>query len=274
MLQQTDLAVTGIQDHLKNYGDNPLLLFFAGTLAIKNSQSEQALQYLKQAEKKSSGLQVPYVHYQLGEIYLHKGEYDQSIQQYQKFLKEYKGQNFVKDAWYKTAVCYYLKGDKQKANMPFEKAKQEGKESTEADKYAARSLAENQLPNVKLSKIRYATDGGYYEEAKKIATIVTPDELPTVKEKIEFTYRKARLAHKGGDELTAISLYKETIEQQQTEAWYFAPNACLQLGYIASDQKNSEVAAYWFNKALNYKKHEYKNSIDTKAKSALANLKK
>lgn len=273
MLQNTAAAVQGLHHELQGYSNNRLALFFEGTLAIKNSQSEYALALFKQVEKNENGLPISYTHYQLGEIYLHKGEYDHAIQSYQKFLKEYHGQNFVKDAFYKTGICYALKGDKQKALSYFSKAKEAGKESAEADKNAARNVAENYFPNIKLSKIRYATDGGYYEDAKKIAGQVTSRDLLSPKESIEFTYRKARLADKMGDVTTASQLYKETIEQQKGESWYFAPNACLQLGYIAISQNKKSDAVFYFEKALSYKKHEYKNSIDSKAKSALANLK-
>jgi len=40
------------------------------------------------------------------------------------------------------------------------------------------------------------------------------------------------------------------------------------------DQGKTSDAKNYFEKALTYKKHEYKNSIDSKAKSALAQLKK
>jgi tetratricopeptide (TPR) repeat protein len=131
---------------------------------------------------------------------------------------------------------------------------------------------ENIFPNIKLSKIRYATDGGYYDEAKKIAENVQDTELATSKERIEFRYRKARLFDKSGFINEAVKLYQETIELQGEQNWYFAPNSCLQLGYIAINKNNLKEARAHFEKALTYKKHEYKNSIDSKAKSALAQM--
>jgi len=55
-------------------------------------------------------------------------------------------------------------------------------------------------------------------------------------------------------------------------SWYFAPNSALQLGYIFRDQADAIEARQYFEKALSYKKHVYKNSIDNKARSALASL--
>jgi hypothetical protein len=39
-------------------------------------------------------------------------------------------------------------------------------------------------------------------------------------------------------------------------------------------ENNTEAARQFFTKAMAYKKHEYKNSIDSKARSALAQLKR
>ena len=90
----------------------------------------------------------------------------------------------------------------------------------------------------------------------------------------EYHYRFARLYHKLNQLTDAKKFYAQAIDLAGTESWYFAPNACLQLGYIFRDEGNLEEAQKYFNKAMSYKKHAYKNSIDSKAKSALAQLKK
>jgi len=274
VLQHSELAMQGMDKDLLVNTDNPLALFMGASLAIKNSQSEKALTLLKKLEVQKNGIPLVYAHYQLGEVYLHKGEYRSSITSYRKFLSEYRGLNYVKDAHYKIGICYWLSGNTTEAKNAFEKAKEEGKESTEADKYAARSLADHGFPNSKLSKIRYATDGGYYEEAKKIVNSVVDTDLASTKDEIEFPYRKARLYHKRGEIADALNYYLETISQQGDDHWYFAPNASLQLGYIYLEQDKPQQARQYFEKALSYKRHEYKNSIDSKAKSALAQLKK
>jgi len=38
------------------------------------------------------------------------------------------------------------------------------------------------------------------------------------------------------------------------------------------NESDDAKATFYFKKALEYKKHEYKNSIDSKAKSALAHI--
>ena len=65
-------------------------------------------------------------------------------------------------------LCYWLNGNTNDAAEIFKQARSRGKEASEADKYAARSLAETELPHVNLTKARYAIDGGYYEQARQI----------------------------------------------------------------------------------------------------------
>jgi uncharacterized protein HemY len=44
------------------------------------------------------------------------------------------------------------------------------------------------------------------------------------------------------------------------------------LGYIYQSQGKLEDAKVYFERAISYRRHEYKNSIDSKAKSALAQI--
>jgi hypothetical protein len=85
-------------------------------------------------------------------------------------------------------------------------------------------------------------------------------------------YRTARLNHKAGQDKDAVTYYLKTIELSKDETYYFAPNSCLQLGYIYQGRKEKAEAKKYFTAALNYKNYEYKNSIDNKAKAALNDL--
>jgi hypothetical protein len=101
-----------------------------------------------------------------------------------------------------------------------------------------------------------------------------PSDLPSRRDKVEYSYRKARLAHKLQDLPSAKRYYLQCIDLNGDEPWYFAPNACLQMGYIVWNEGDLILAKSYFSKALTYNKHEYKNSIDSKAKSALAQIKR
>jgi TolA-binding protein len=92
--------------------------------------------------------------------------------------------------------------------------------------------------------------------------------------KLNLIIERARLYHKVNNLADAKLYYGKTIELNGSSNWYFAPNACLQLGYIMIQENNKAAAEEYFERALSYKKHEYKNSIDTKAKTAIAQLKR
>jgi tetratricopeptide (TPR) repeat protein len=273
VLQRPDIGLQTVREQLAERPKNRLALFIGASLAMKNAQGTEALSYLTTLEHTADEMPIYYAEYLKGEIYLQKAEYLNSISSFRWFINHYKGQNYIKDAYYKIGLCYWLNGNISDAHHLFEQASRSGRTATEADRYAASSMSEIEEPNVKLTKIRFSTDGGFYDDAKRVIADVKESDLPTKRDKVEFAYRRARLAHKTNDIMTAKKYYRETIELSGQDNWYYAPNSWLQLGYIGVEEKDPEAATY-FSRALEYKKHEYKNSIDTKAKSALAQLKK
>lgn len=271
ILAQPGQALDQMKGILVKQPANRLALFLSASLALKDSQSESALQMLQTLSDSAVGVPLYYADYLKGEAYLHKGDYMRSISSYRWFVSHQTGQNYIKDAYYKIGLCYWLNGNENDALSIFQEARNEGKEATEADKSASRNLSGNHPPNIKLAKIRYATDGGYFHEAEKTFSTITSMDLLTQKDQAEYYYRKARLAHKT-DRPEAIEYYMETIKMTGPENWYFAPSACLQLGYIYQSQNRNREAQEYFQRALSYRRHEYKNSIDSKARSALAQL--
>lgn len=120
---------------------------------------------------------------------------------------------------------------------------------------------------------RLFTDGGLYELAWQKINQLQENQLIIQKEKIEFYYRKARILDKQGRHKDAASFYTQTISLSANLPYYFAPNAALQLGYLYRDTfKDTKKAKSYFQKVLTYPKHEYKNSLDHKAKTALKKL--
>jgi len=63
-----------------------------------------------------------------------------------------------------------------------------------------------------LLRIRFLTDGGYYEEAGQLIAPLTMQSFKDSRDKVELIYRKARLAQKTGQLTTAQSLYLRAIE--------------------------------------------------------------
>lgn len=270
--QQFEDASKGIEESLKGQPENRLLLFLGINMLVKNSQSADALKLIQKLDQHPVGLQMHYIEYLRGEVLTHKGDYPNAILAYQKFISTFKSQSFKKDAYFKISLCDWLLNKKELAKQNFDIAKRTGKEVAEPDKYAAAQLETNTFPNAKLLRVRFFTDGGYYPEAREALQTIAPADLTTLKDRTEYYYRKARLAHKTGEISVAKLFYEQSIDMAGENPWYFAPNSALQLGYIAQAQKDKVAARHYFEKALTYKRHEYKNSIDTKARSALEQL--
>ncbi len=272
--QQLEESSRGLVECLKKDPDNRLILFLVANILVKNGQSEEALKHIRTLDNNPQGLPVYFIEYQRGDIHLQKKEYPLAIQAYQKFIANYKSQSFKKDSHYKIALAYYLQGKTDQARTYFNKAKTVGRESADPDKNAAAQLKENVFPNAKILKVRLSTDGGYYKEAKEELQEIKPTDLTSPKDQTEFYYRKARLAHRTNDLSAAKLFYQQTIDMTGSNSWYFAPNSALQLGYIYQASRDYVSARKYFEKALSYKKHEYKDSIDGKARSAIDQLPK
>lgn len=271
--QQFEEAANGFQTLLQTTPQNRLIIFLAVNMLVKNSQSEEALKLIHDLDQQTGGLPMYYIEYLRAEIYLQRGDYTKAIPAYQRFITQYKSENFKKDAYYKISLAYWLQGKTDLAKANFEKAKITGRAVAEPDHHADAQLKESSFPNPKILKVRLYTDGGYFHEAREVFQSITPPDLVTKKEQVEYYYRKARLAHKTRELSAARMFYQQTIDMTGVNTWYFAPNSALQLGYIAQEGHDKATAKKYFELALSYKKHEYKNSIDGKAKSGLEQLK-
>ena len=193
---------------------------------------------------------------------------------FNRFLKESKGQNFIKAAYQKLAWYYLINSDTLGYKNNMAKVKIFGKLYSDDDKQGSSEAESNTVPNIILLKSRLLFDGGYYQKALGLFEGINPKTFfKSKKDILEYYYRTARIYHEKGDTAYAKSYYMTTIKLGEDEIYYFAANACLQLGLIYESQKKNESAKVYFKKAMNLKNLEYRNSINQKAKAGLNRLK-
>lgn len=254
--------------------DNLLVRFFAATTAMKNAQSEQALAWLTTRPVGMAYVAVPVIDNLLGDIYLQKGHYPAALTHYQHFLTTYRGQNFVKDTHYKRFLCHWLAGDEAPARAELPRVLAAGRTTVEADK-AAQKMAETYLktyPNARqrvLMQARLASDGGFLEQALALLKPYTEASFQTVAERAEYQYRLGRIVQKQNNLPAAIAAFERAMALSQPDQLSFGATAALQLGYVYQQLRNVPKARQAFELALSYKRHEYKNSVDNKARAAL-----
>jgi TolA-binding protein len=272
LLQDNETGLDILSKHQVQNPSHLLLAYANSSLHIKNSSGEEALNVI-QSYNSSASSEFPFFNYQLGNIYQQKGEYQKSTSSFEAFLKRFSGHNYIKDTYFKIGLNYLMENDSLNQEKYFGMARDRGQKLTEADKNAINML-NSAMPNKRILQLRLATDGGYYQRAEELAGYIASQGLANHKDSVEFVYRQARLWHKSGSPDKAIPYYESTIEISVDKQSYYAPNSALQLGYIYRDQNSSEKATRYFELALSYKNHPYKNSIDNKAKAALSAMKK
>jgi tetratricopeptide (TPR) repeat protein len=256
--------------------DNLLFHFLSASILMKKGESEAAESILNKAPQREGYLPFPFLHYMKGEVYLQKGRYDQANAEFASFLKKTKGSNFVKDSYFKQYLCLWLPGSVVD-NTLLSRVLSSGSLNVEADKHAEKVAQRMSAGKINpeqrvLFEARYAFDGGFLSRAIGALRGKEEKSFALLASRIEYNYRMGRILQLQGEKNTSIAYLKRAVTLSQGQDYYFGPSAALQLGYIYRDSGKSKEAADHFRTALSFKKHEYKNSIDNKARAAMTEM--
>ena len=276
ILKFTPKKLADFQVFIQQHSDNQLFTFFGITTLMKEGKSEIALKVMDNRKMDKNHLSFPFLEYLKAEIYLQKGQYQISAILFQNFLIKYKGFNFLKDTYYKLFLCYWLNNEEVKGIQYLEKIKSVGSTIVESDK-AATKFSEHYLnkkpsksiPQKVLMKARLAFDGGYYDKALEFLITYAENSFDQISDRAEFNYRKGRIFQKLNNFSNAITFFDRAIVLSENQNWSFGASSALQLGYIYQSKNDKAKAKSYFEKAISYKKHEYKNSVDNKAKAVI-----
>ena len=243
-------------------------------ILMKSHQSAKAatimegvLEALKSPETK------PLFQYLLAEARFQEGKYPTARAHYRGFLQNFHGSNHTKDATFKWGLCEQFMGNGSTAEALYNRA-MDIEADSEADKNAQKLMKARPFPDGSLLVIRYAIDGGFYQKADSVFQGINIGSFPPYQQ-FELVYRQARMRHLQENFPEASKLYKEVIaKDKELPETYFVPNSYLQLGYLEVARGNDAMAIDYFEKVLTFRKHPYKNSLDSKAKIALKGLNK
>ncbi len=260
----------------ESQADNLNINMVATAISLKDNRTEQAIELLKQTPRDAAYLNFPIFELYKAETQLFKGNYLQAITFYNSYLRSFRGKTFLKDTYYKLFLCNWLMGDDKKAKLYLSKINEGGSTVAESDK-AAQKFYENfqktkVLPNKNLIKLRILFDGGYFEEAQQELSTLTEKNFGTPKDQAEFNYRAGRIYQKLSQFDKAANYFERSVALTGTQDWSFAPNSALQLGYIQQQKGQKNKAKAYFEQAIAYKNHEYKTSVDNKARAALTEM--
>lgn len=278
VLKFTDADGQTLQRLVRDSPDNLLLHFFGATIEQKNGHSQQALTYLTTRPIGPAYQPLPVVDNILGDIYLQKGQYNIAAPYFSQFLQTYKGRNFLKDSHYKLFLCQWLANQPDARSRPFlVKVTTIGRTTVESDK-AAQKFAEAYLkrgasPGQKvLMRARLASDGGFTDSALAYLQPYSEAQFATVDERAEYNYRLGRIHQRRSVPDAAIPYLSRALALSEADQLSFGATAALQLGYIYQQKNDRASARSFFQKALSFKRHEYKNSVDNKARAGINGL--
>jgi hypothetical protein len=255
--------------------DNLLFSYLLISTNKRQHHGDAALAAYRARPAGPAYLAIPYLRHMAADLLLYQGDYADSERENLAFLRDYKGQHYRKDAAFKLYLAAWLGGQPGATVARYrEMINRSGPADVEEDNYAQHYYQEAVALNPILTRARLQSDGGYNQQALKTLHAFHATPATLWRDRIEEPYRRAR-AFQGLGQLDSAWFY---FERTQSVAgpkapYYFAPQAALQQGYLAQSAGNKPVARKYFQKALNYPWHEYKNSTDAKAKLALRELK-
>ncbi|MDF7811787.1 DUF3808 domain-containing protein [Hymenobacter sp. YC55] len=253
--------------------DNLLFNYLLISLNKKQHRTDAALAAYRAHPGGAGYVPLPYLRHMAADLLLYQGQYAASRRENELFLKEFRGAHYRKDAYFKLYLAAWLSNDGRAADQYRRQIDAGGRTIVEEDTYAQRFYDDQQPLNRQLTRARLQIDGGYYREALlTLAGFHTTTATP-LRDQLEAPYRRARAWQGLGRLDSARVFFSRTIALAGNAPYYFAPQSALQLGYLYQAEGQTNTAKTYFQKALSYPKHEYKNSTDTKAKLALAELK-
>jgi tetratricopeptide (TPR) repeat protein len=250
--------------------NNHLLAYMAANLGINNRMNEYARGIILNRNNSPAYLQTPIWNFEMAYIQLRHLELPEATKNFEYFLSHFKGKFYVKDACQKLSWCYYLQGNKTAANNSRQIVLKRGNTDTDADKEANKDAKSGKWPNTILLKARVLNDGGYNQQAIALLENKTADSFSSPEDQLEFTYRTGRIYDDMDKDDAAIKNYLAAISLGENRTEYYASRASLQIGMIYEQKGNKTLAVQYYKKCLDMQNHDYKDSIDQKAKSGIA----
>jgi len=252
---------------------NPLLIFAKASILAKAGKTDEALQNLQEYHVNSEEFPFYYLEYLTGLNKLNRLDPDADLY-FIRFLKNFRGLNYIKSGYQKLAWTFLLKGNITKYEEYIGKALNRGALLVDNDIQANREAKSKEQPNVILLKARLLSDGGYTDRAiHLLLDHSVKSVVKTPKDMIEYNYRLGRIYQQTGNHPEALKYFGITIRDGVGQSWYFAENAALQSGIIYEQNKDYRNAAQYYRLCLSMKNTEYKNSLDQKARLGMKRIK-
>ncbi len=260
-------------EHTTDHNTNLMSVYLRAFTASKVGKNDEAILVLQQRPKSADYEPFFALDYMLGLCKLNRLD-DDAEQSLKRFVSFYKGKVLMKDAYRRISWCYLLKNDLDKFKIYRELSKRYGNSNNEEDKKVLHETEKGIMHDLIILKSRLLFDGGYYQRAEETIKKKDVNQLKTNYQKLEYYYRYGRILHEQNKYNKAIDYYTYVVKNAPVNTpYYFAPYACLQMGYIYQKMGFGQLAKSHFSKVESYTKAEYHESIKIKSSNELHKLK-
>jgi hypothetical protein len=262
---------TKLMGFLQGMDDKSLLkMYLKGYVAAKTAHNDDAINFLEAIPHSGQYAALPAVNYLLGSAKLCRMDTDANVN-LAKYINEYKGTSYIKDAYLKLAYFFLLRNDETKYKYYLTQVRTRGYATDEKDKQALKE-ANDTRPDIDLLRARFYFDGGYFTKALAELRDEKVNDFKVPRDKIEFYYRLGRVYERLDTPNDAIVNYQKAIVLGKNTTYYFAANSALSIGGIYEKRKDNAKAASFYRQAIDMKNHEYESSIETQAKDGLERI--
>lgn len=250
---------------------NPMACFIIANVAMRTDRGDEAIAILEKRPVGPAFYPFHYLDYMLGVAKLQRLDEDANLPLL-RFVRNFKGKNFIKDAYRKLAWYHLLHGDLTGYKREMEHCKDRGAVVVESDRSAARAAASGEMPVVELLKARLLFDGGHFQQAYDLLKAKKATDYFATQNQLEYTYRMGRIAHKLRWYDEALRYYQATIRRGADEPWYFACRAALEKGHILEGRGQLSAARAAYERCLDIDPEDYKAGLHQQAKAGLRRL--
>lgn len=259
--------------NIESINTKPLLLFSKCFFHTAAAENDSVIFLLSNRKKDPTLFQLYYLDFMEGTARLNNLDFT-AVENFETYSKYYKGNTYKKSVIQREAWIELLKGhpDNYQRIISSCKTVKKGENFTDEDKQAINEANQGIIPNITLLRSRLLFDGGYYNRALNELAGVPISNFPSQRDRIEFTYRLARIFEKLNKREQCIAFYESTLKNGANYNYYFAANSSLLLAQLYENEGNITKAKEYFKKTLSLRNHEYQNSIDQKAKAGLNRL--
>lgn len=257
-----------IQSRRLDTRNNYLFAIMVANLALNNQKAVMGIKVLTERNDSAHYEDIVYQNYLMGMLKLARMDEDAHVY-LEKFVNNFRGKFYLKHALQRLSWYYYIHGNMDAANRYRAMVLTRGSTDIDEDKQALKEAQSGKWPNAVLLKARLLSDGGMFNEALKQLQHKKAADFALIEERLEYAYRLGRIYDEMGIDDKAILMYEATVKAGANRPEYFAARSALQMGYIYEKRNDKAKALQCFQTCLDMKGHDYKNSLDQRAKAGI-----